>query len=130
MKNLSLILSTVLLVAVAVLFYLHFSSNGSKSTSSTGAPVGELSIAFINSDSVLKNYDFLKDNRVVLEAKTQKMDADYRNRAQSLQGEINSYQRNQSNLTIGQARALEEDLAKKQQNLQLYQQSLSQQLMN
>jgi outer membrane protein len=48
----------------------------------------------------------------------------------SLQNEITAYQRNVSNLTIGQARALEEDLTKKQQNLQMYQQSLSQELMN
>lgn len=130
MKNLSLILNAVLLVAVAVLFYLHFSSPGSRTSSSASVPVGELSIAYINSDSVLKNYDFLKDNQVVLEAKSQKLQTDFRNRAQSLQNDVTAYQRNQSNLTIGQARALEEDLAKKQQNLQMYEQSLSQELMN
>jgi len=130
MKNLPLILSTVLLVAVGVLYYLHFSAKGTKGPTSANVPVGDLTIAYINSDSVLKYYDFLKDNKVVIEAKTKKMDSDYRNRAQSLQGEIAAYQRNVSNLTIGQARALEEDLGKKQQNLQLYQQSLSQELMN
>ena len=130
MKNLSLILSSVLLVAVAVLYYLHFSSNGTRSSSSASIPAGELSIAYINSDSVLKYYEFLKDNQAILESKTKQMDSDYRNRAQSLQSEITAYQRNQSNYTIGQARALEEDLTKKQQNLQLYQQSLSQELMN
>lgn len=130
MKNLPLILSTILLVAVGVLYYLHFSASGSKGLSSASAPVGDLSIAYINSDSVLKHYDFLKDKKVILEAKTKKMDSDYRNRAQSLQSEISAYQRNASTLTIGQARALEEDLQKKQQNLQMYQQSLSQELMN
>jgi outer membrane protein len=130
MKNLPLILCTVLLVAVGVLYYLHFSANGSKGASSTSVAVGDLTIAYINSDSVLKHYDFLKDNQVVLEAKGKKMDADYRNRAQSLQNEINAYQRNVSNYTIGQARALEEDLAKKQQNLELYERSLSQELMS
>lgn len=129
MKNLPLILSTVLLVAVGVLYYLHFSANGPKSSNSGHVPVGDLTIAYINSDSVLKHYDFLKENKVVLESKTKQMDADYRNRAQSLQNEITAYQRNQPNLTIGQARALEEDLTKKQQNLQMYQQSLSQELM-
>src|SRR5690242_5247407 len=111
MKNLSIILNAVLLVAVAVLFYLHFSKPGSPSSSSN-VPVGDLTIAYIKSDSVLKNYEFLKDNGVVLEAKSQKMQSDFRNRAQSLQSEVNAYQRNQSNLTIGQARALEEDLQK------------------
>lgn len=129
MKNLSLGLNIVLLVAVGVLYYLHFSGKTSNSASSSPVSVGDLSIAYINSDSVLKHYEFLKDNQVVIEAKTKKMDSDYRNRAQSLQNEITAYQRNVSNLTIGQARALEEDLAKKQQNLQMYQQSLSQELM-
>lgn len=131
MKNLSLVLNAVLLIAVAVLYYFTFKNQGSSSASTgSSAVAGDLTMAYINSDSVLKYYDFLKDNKVVIEEKSKKMDSDFRNRAQSLQSEITAYQRNVSNLTIGQAKALEEDLTKKQQNLQLYQQSLSQELMN
>jgi outer membrane protein len=46
-----------------------------------------------------------------------------------LQNDINDYQRNVGNLTLSQARALEEDLNKKRQNLALYEQSLTQELM-
>lgn len=130
MKNLSLILNAVLLVAVGVLFYLHFSSGKPSTASAAGVNPGDLQIAYINSDSVLKNYDYLKVNRVQLEEKTKKMDQDYRNRAMGLQNEIAAYQRNVSSMTLGQVRATEEDLGKKQQNLQLFQQSLSQQLMD
>ncbi|MDH4091704.1 MAG: OmpH family outer membrane protein [Cyclobacteriaceae bacterium] len=130
MKNLSLILNAVLLVAVGVLFYLHFSGGKPSDASSAGVNPGDLQIAYINSDSVLKNYDYLKVNRVQLEEKTKKMDQDYRNRAMGLQNEIAAYQRNVSSMTLGQVRATEEDLGKKQQNLQLFQQSLSQQLMD
>ena len=70
----------------------------------------------------------MEDTKTVLEAKAKKLDTDLNNRANTLRGEIAAYQRNVSNMTIGQAKALEEDLGKKQQNLQLYQQSLSQQL--
>jgi outer membrane protein len=129
MKNLSLILSTVLLIAVGVLYYLHFSA-GSRKTTIANVPAGSIAIAYINSDSVMKNYEFVKDQSVVMESKSKKMNSDYSNRAQSLQSEIAAYQRNQANYTIGQARALEEDLGKKQQNLQLYEQSLSQQMMS
>lgn len=130
MKNLSLILNAVLLVAVIVLFYLHFSSAKPAATASAGpANLGDSKIAYIRSDSVLKNYDYLKVQREALEAKTKKMDQDYRNRAMGLQNEIAAYQRNVSSMTLGQVRATEEDLGKKQQNLQMYQQSLSQQLM-
>jgi len=130
MKNLSLVLNIVLLVAVGVLYYLHFS--GPKETVETSAEreaAGDLEIAYINTDTVLKYYDYLKASREELEKKTQKMEQDLRNRAQGLQNEITAYQRNVNNMTLGQVKAAEEDLAKKQQNFQLYQQSLSQQVM-
>lgn len=132
MKNLSLILNIVLLVAVIILYVLHFApgaKNASHSTSSSDTSSTNLKIAYINSDSVLKHYDYLKVNRDQLEVKTKKMDSEYRNRAVGLQNEITAYQRNVSSMTLGQARAAEEDLGKKQQNLQLYQQTLQQQLM-
>src|SRR5437868_15524759 len=66
--------------------------------------------------------------KAILEAKGKKLDQDLQNRGQSLQNEIASYQRNISNLTIGQAKALEEDLGKKQHNFRMYQQSLEQEL--
>jgi outer membrane protein len=129
MKNLSLVLNAILLVAVGVLYYLHFSTNNSPGTSESSVAAGDLKIAYINSDTVLKYYEYLKTTKVKLEEKTKKMDQDYRNRAMGLQNEIAAYQRNVSNMTLGQVKAVEEDLGKKQQNLQMYQQSLSQQLM-
>lgn len=130
MKNLSLVLNIVLLVAVIVLYVLYFSNNKSSAVSrSNDTTAVNLKIAFINSDSVLEHYEYLKANRVQLEAKTKKLDQEYRNRAIGLQNEITAYQRNVSAMTLGQAKATEEDLGKKQQNLQMYQQQLSQQLM-
>jgi outer membrane protein len=131
MKNLSLILNIVLLVAVAILYVLHFSSpaaTGGASTSSDTSNVN-LNLAYINSDSVLMHYEYLKVHRDQLEAKTKKMDQDLRTRTAGLQNEITAYQRNVSSMTLGQVRAVEEDLGKKQQNLQMYQQTLQQQLM-
>ncbi|MBX2947624.1 MAG: OmpH family outer membrane protein [Cyclobacteriaceae bacterium] len=131
MKNLSLVLNVVLLVAVGVLYYLHFSPKSTSSSSSEAAfDIGELKVAYINSDSVLEKYDYLKASAEILEAKTKKVEQDYINRAQSLQNEITAYQRNMNNMTVGQVRAVEEDLGKKQQNLQLYEQSIRQELMN
>lgn len=129
MKNLSIILNAVLLVAVGILFYLHFSGGKTSPLSPSSVDAGDMKIAYIKSDSVLKHYDYLKINKVHLEEKTKKMDQDYRNRAVGLQNEIAAYQRNVSSMTLGQVRATEEDLGKKQQNLQMFQQSLSQQLM-
>lgn len=131
MKNLSIVLNIVLLVAVVVLYVLHFSNKpaGAQTAGGSDTSAVDLKIAYINSDTVLKYYEYLKVNKDQLEAKTKKMDQDYRNRATGLQNEFEAYKRNVSSMTLGQVRAAEEDLAKKQQNLQMYQQTLTQQLM-
>ncbi|MBX2893849.1 MAG: OmpH family outer membrane protein [Cyclobacteriaceae bacterium] len=130
MKNVSLALNGILVVAVAILYYLHFSS-GSKSSAavSESATPTDIKIAFINSDTVLKHYDFFKATVEKLEAKGKKLDQDLQSRAQSLQNDIAAYQRNYGSMTIGQAKAVEEDLGKKRQNLDMYQRSLEQELM-
>lgn len=129
MKNLSLALNGVLIVAVAILYYLHFSAPGSVGGSANGGVLlQDAKIAYINSDSVLKYYEYLTVNRKELEAKGLQMEQDFRNRAQGLQNDVATYQRTVNNMTFGQAKAAEEELTKKQQNLQLYQQSLSQEL--
>jgi outer membrane protein len=132
MKNLSLILSVVALLGVGVLSFIHFKpvSGANDQVGSGPGIVGDLRVAYINSDSVLKNYQYLKARAEILEAKKQKVEQDYVNRAQSLQNEITAYQRNMNNMTVGQVRAVEEDLNKKRQNLQLYEESATQELMN
>jgi outer membrane protein len=130
MKNVSLILNGVLFVAVAILYYLHFAPKSSESANESATTPTDLKIAYINSDSVLKYYDYFNVNRQKLEEKGKKMDQEFRNRAQSLQNDIGAYQRNLGSMTIGQAKAVEEDLGKRQQNLQLYQRSLEQEIMN
>lgn len=133
MKNVSLILNVVLLVAVGVLFYLHFSGGSSQPSGTVPANVSsipsDIKIAYIKSDSVLKYYEFFKANSSVLEAKQKKAQQSLQDRLAGLQNEAAAYQRNVGSMTLSQVKAVEEDLNKKQQNLQLYERTLSQQLM-
>ena len=131
MKNLSLILNGVLFVAVIVLFILHFSSNKDQIQESTATLVAPLpvNIAYINSDTLLNNYEFSKIAAGELENKKDELQAEYENRARGLQSEIENFQRNAQNMTMAQARAVEEDLTKKQQNLMRYQETLTQTLV-
>ncbi|UII25233.1 OmpH family outer membrane protein [Fulvivirga maritima] len=131
MKNLSLVLNVVLLIAVGVLYVLHFSGGKAEEQDEENGILqsSAYSVAYVDSDSVVKNYDFFKKKQEELTAKSERLQNEYKNRAEGLQREVTDYQRNVNNLTIGQAKALEEDLMKKQQNLRMYQESLSQQLM-
>ena len=110
MKNLSIGLNVALLIAVAVLYYLHFASPSSKTNSAgnNGVLLQDAKIAFINADSVLKYYSFLEVNKKALEAKGSKLEQDFRDRAQSLQNDVNQYQRTVNNMTFGQAKAAED----------------------
>ena len=132
MKNLSLIMNGVLAVAVIVLYVLHFNSkNAGQSTAeegATGTSMGIPNIAYVNSDTLLENYDFFKDKRVELEAKQKKLESEFQNRARGLENEIANFQQTANNMTMAQAKAVEEDLMRKRQNLMQYQQNLAGQL--
>ena len=132
-KNLSLILNVILGAALVVLYVLHFSGDqdGDKlpeSTDSTPAQ-SDFTIAYVLSDTLLQNYQYVIDENEKLRKRSSQIESDYRNRAEGLQKELTDYQANYGNLTIGQARAIEENLAKKEQNLRLFQESARQELL-
>ena len=130
-NNISIGLNVVLLIAVIVLYVLHFNGDSDVSehteVSAAAAP-SNLSIAYVNSDSLLKNYGFFQELEKQLIDKRDKLNQEYQNRAEGLQKEITNFQSTAGNMTISQARAVEEDLRNKQQNLMMYQEQLGQQL--
>ncbi len=75
MKNFTLGLNIALVLAVAVLFYLHFSSapkNAAVSSATSKAvPAGAFKIAYFEIDSVQEHFDYYKEVRDQLEAKAQ-----------------------------------------------------------
>jgi outer membrane protein len=128
MKNVSLALNVVLLIAVAVLYYLQFNGGSKAETESSTGSTTPGKFAFINTDSVLKYYEFTKVNNQKLQDKAEKLQGDLKSRAIALQGEINDYQRNRGSLTIGQAQAVEEGLARKEQNFRMAQETAGQEI--
>ncbi len=135
MKNLSLILNIILFVAVGILYYLQLTGIEVKPeetpvTASDSIMPEKVTIAYINEDSLLENYAYFQELASDLEEKRKNMEANYTSRAQGLQSEIENFQRSAGNMTINQARAVEEDLVRKQQNLRQYQETLSQDMMN
>lgn len=74
MKNLSTVLNIVLVVAVAVLFYLHFSSSSPRGATAGGTkavPAGNFKIAYFEADSVQNHFDYFKEIVAELDAKGQ-----------------------------------------------------------
>lgn len=130
MKNLSIRLNVLLLIAVIVLYILHFSGNG-KSTSNQGGTAtvnADAKIVYINMDTLLNNYTqsrelneaFLKKleaNRTELNIKVKNFDreaAEFRNKVE-----------NNGFMTRERAEQAQMDLMIKQQNLQKLQQEMT-----
>jgi outer membrane protein len=79
MKKLSVVLYVVLFLAVAGLYFLHFSGNKkTKKSEATGNTVGSPAqgIAYINIDSVIFKFDMFLDRRNDLMAKQKNAEAE------------------------------------------------------
>lgn len=129
MKNLSAILNVILLIAVIVLFYLHFSSHkGAIGTTTDNDSTGATSVTltskvkdgriyFINIDSLNKNYELMKDLMQQLNAKETSLQTDYQRAGMQYEKEGMDYQKrlNDNTITIEEARQIEARLKSQEQ---------------
>ena len=98
MKNTSLILSIISLIAVVVFGILTLTKDGKKadtavageSTEAAAAQKGD--IVYIDLDRILMEYDMANDLRSVVETKVQNIQAEVNRRGQKLEKEVASYQ--------------------------------------
>ena len=132
--NISIALNVALFLALALLYVLFFRAQSGKQNqlnpiSSSEFTPENTGIAYVNSDSLLANYLYFKELETQFNEKREKYDTEYRNRAQGLQSEFENFQRTANNMTMAQARAVQEDLQRKQQNLMMYQEQLTQELV-
>lgn len=85
-------------------------------------------IVFVNSDTLLNNYDYYKAIKAKLQDLGQKAQAEIAAKGQAFQKEVAAYQKSASSLTPVQKAATEKRLAKKQQDLEALNQNTSRQL--
>lgn len=129
MKNISIILNFILAIAVGILYYLHFSGHKKESMEIISAKgSAPTNIVYVNTDSLLKNFEYFKQIKKDLETKSKKAEADLVNRQAALQKELQTYQQNAGGMTTEQRQRTEEGLMKKDQDLRTYGQTLGTQL--
>jgi outer membrane protein len=124
MKNLSLILNALLIVAVGALFYLHFSSKEKAKTiteSEGGQSIyqPDVPIVYINIDTLLHNYEYFADMQDDFADKQSEMEAELNNRSRQYEASALDYQNKVQKglVTRREAAELEQQLLGEQQNL-------------
>lgn len=137
MKNLSLILNSILLVLVAILFVLHFTGRKSGPSANENAEINlpaEISshgIAFVDIDSVILNFDMYFDKRADLIEKQKKAETELNTKGQAYERGARDFQDKVSKGLVTRATAaeMEQSLLLQQQSLIDLRDNLSMELM-
>ena len=96
--------------------------------SSELAKSGDIKVAFVYTDSVINQFDFFKKKSAEITEKGKKFEGDLQSRAKGFEQEVANFEQTASSMTMNQARAKQEDLVKKEQNLMTYRNNLMQEL--
>lgn len=133
MRNASLILNIILLLAVGYLFYAQFSTEEASPAAGQESfgPAGPLNIVYINTDTLLAKYDYFRRQSEALAQKEREATSGLQSRSQALEREIAEAQRKaQSGLMAPKdIQQMQQNLSVKQQQLMQDQQRLNQELM-
>lgn len=134
MKNLSLILNVILIIAVGVLYYLHFNSSKPEAEAAAVDPasiqlpsgIRDQSVLYVNADSLNANYEFVKTLQKEAQTKQASLENRYETKAQKFQQEYMSYQEKLQAGTVNmdQAKAIEESLQKQKNELDMMQEQV------
>jgi outer membrane protein len=106
------------------------SKSGLEATKSKDTAGSTGSIVYVNSDSLLNNYEYFKEIKAKFEDKSKKAEADLKDKGAAFQREVAAYQQASNGLSADQRAQTEQRLARKQQELQVYQQNAGGALQN
>lgn len=136
-NNISLILNVILLIAVGYLMAAHFRSPAKTATSEKPAavPTGEADsrkIVYVNSDTLLKKYNYYQEKVTALDKKSQDAEASLQARGRALEREFLQAQQKvqQGLLAPNQVQQEEQRLMQKQQSLVAEQEKMGKQLLD
>ena len=114
LKQVSLILNVILLVAVAFLYFKVYSKE--EPVVVTG-PAASSKVVFVNSDSLMDNYSFFNELQDRMEKKKDSLDRMLTARGSALEKEVQDYQQKAAGMSDGERQLREEALLRKQQGL-------------
>ncbi len=117
MKNFSLILNIVLLVAVVFLYFKIYITKSETPPVIIQGNTKESPIVYINSDSLLDHYDFYLAMKAAFEKKRDSIDNILQYRDKNLKSEAMQYQQKAETMTDEERMRTEEGLMQKQQVL-------------
>lgn len=136
MKSYSIALNVVLLIAVGVLYVLHFTGNSSCTSAKVGENEniggGNAKIVYINTDTLLRNYKLSVELNEAFLKKQEERNTELNIKAKDLDRQAREFQRKMENggyMSAERAEADRQGLLEKNQKLQQLQQEMTEKMM-
>ena len=134
MKNGLVVLNVILVIAVIILFYLHFSSKkGNTTTVKTSAgkdsiinTPGHFRIGYFEMDSIENSFDLVKDAKTELNKKEDSINTILAKIDKSIRDKANEYQNKASTMSQAQLDMARNDMAERQKNFDVQKQQYDQ----
>ncbi len=136
-KNLSFLIQTVLAIAIAILYYLHFSGTSDTTeaqpikSDTLVAPIKNIkqsAVVYINSDTLWDKYEYVIKIRKELERERNTAEANFTNQYKALELEYNELRERAANLSQDEGMAKQQELMAKEQQLSDYRDKLTESL--
>lgn len=141
MKNLSLGINVILIVAVAILYYMFFTTQNNSNIANNKVLIGDTLLeesmaesnttAFINVDSLLINYFLYDTLEIQLLEKQKQLESQLNMKVMRFQREVEEFQKKAemgSFLSQESAQRQQQELAQKEQNILILKDELTQKL--
>lgn len=130
-NNVSLILNIVLLLAVGFLYFQVFGNKKTGAATEAENDDKRLTVAYINADSILLNYEVFRKQSEVLAQKEKDADADLQTKGGQFEREMQQVQQKmqQGLLAPNQVQQEQQRLARRQQQLMQERDQVAQSLM-
>ncbi len=133
-----LILNVILLIGLAILYASFFTNNKkaketesiTKQSVQTKATPGNeaITIAYINSDTLIANYQYAKDLEKELQALKTNLEKNFESQVRSVQNDYENYLKTGASLTLSEQKKKEESFKQRQQDLGKMQESMMMQI--
>ena len=122
MKNIAIYLNVVLIIAVGILYYLHFNVDKSNAPNNLEVqnhfiPLPNSGIVFVNSDSLLQQYTYYLNEKKQFESAQFRIKNELKTQGENLQKEVELYQKQAIGMTDSEKAKKEEQLTMKQQQI-------------
>lgn len=128
-RNFLLAFNIVLLILVAVLFYLHFSSSSKQQTATPAkvmdsTPTGPFKIGYFEMDSIENNYEYLKQVKSQLKAKENQLTGQLSSLKNHYMDKVKKFQQEAQTLSQERQGAMQQELLQEQKMIQNKEQAM------